>query len=308
MSTQNKTTLLIDGNNTLHRAYWVANNIGKQLTNSKGINTGSIFAFLKTVKSNADQFNTDKIYIAWDKKLGNKENFRKTLTEGTYKGNRDQERNKAVYGEADAIVEITTMLGIKNIFPGNLEADDVISWLSKTVPGKKIIISVDNDFAQLVSQDISFYNPIKKLLVDVNNFEENYGLTPEEFLIYKCIIGDKSDNIEGMDKIGKVRGQKLAKQWVAKDPKALELCNERITTNQPLVDLSHGLAVHPEEVELYSEQYNTINSQTSDFSKFEEKCKELEFNSIIEKLSDWKKTFNKQANNQALVDFCKMFG
>jgi len=302
------TTLLIDGNNTLHRAYWVANNIGKPLINSKGINTGSVFSFLKTVKSNADQFNADKIYIAWDKKLGNKENFRKTLTEGTYKGNRDQERNKAVYGEADAIVEITTTLGIKNIFPGNLEADDVISWLSKEITGKKIIISVDNDFAQLVNADTSFYNPIKKLLVDVNNFEEHYGLTPEEFVIYKCIAGDKSDNVQGLEGVGKVRGRKLAKQWVAKESKAKEICDAVVTTNRPLVDLAHGLAVHPEEVELYFEQYNTLSSVISDFNKFEETCKDLEFNSILDKLDSWKKTFNKQANSQALVDFCKLFG
>jgi len=302
------TTLLIDGNNTLHRAYWVANNIGKPLVNSKGINTGSIFAFLKTIKSNADQFNADKIYIAWDKKLGNKENFRKTLTEGTYKGNRNQERNKAVYGEADAIVEVTTALGIKNIFPGNLEADDVISWLSKEILGKKIIVSVDNDFAQLVNADTSFYNPVKKLLVDVNNFVEHYGLTPEEFVIYKCIAGDKSDNVQGIEGVGKIRGQKLAKQWVAKDPKALELCNEAITTNRPLVDLAHGLAVHPEEVSLYIEQLNTLSASNTDFNDFVEKCKELEFNSVLDKINDWKKTFNKQANNQALVDFCKLFG
>ena len=286
----------------------MANNIGKPLVNSKGINTGSIFAFLKTIKSNADQFNADKIYIAWDKKLGNKENFRKTLTEGTYKGNRNQERNKAVYGEADAIVEVTTALGIKNIFPGNLEADDVISWLSKEILGKKIIVSVDNDFAQLVNADTSFYNPVKKLLVDVNNFVEHYVLTPEEFVIYKCIAGDKSDNVQGIEGVGKIRGQKLAKQWVAKDPKALELCNEAITTNRPLVDLAHGLAVHPEEVSLYIEQLNTLSASNTDFNDFVEKCKELEFNSVLDKINDWKKTFNKQANNQALVDFCKLFG
>ena len=236
------TTLLVDGNNTLHRAYWVANNIGRPLVNSKGINTGSIFSFLKTVKSNADQFNADKIYIAWDKKLGNKENFRKTLTEGTYKGNRDQERNKAVYEEADTIVEVTATLGIRNIFPGNLEADDVIGWLSKEIPGKKIIVSVDNDFAQLVSPEVSFYNPIKKLLVDTNNFETVYGLTPEEFVYYKCIVGDKSDNIEGVEGIGKVKGLKLAKAFVAGDVKARTLCNVKVAINLPLVDLTHGIA------------------------------------------------------------------
>ena len=108
--------------------------------------------------------------------------------------------------------------------------------------------------------------------------------------------------------MGKVRGRKLAKQWVAKESKAKEICDAVVTTNRPLVDLAHGLAVHPEEVELYFEQYNTLSSVISDFNKFEETCKDLEFNSILDKLDSWKKTFNKQANSQALVDFCKLFG
>jgi len=262
------------------------------------------------IKSNIDQFNADNVYIAWDKKLGNKENFRKTLTEGSYKGNRDQDRNKAVYQEADTIVDITTKLGIKNIFPGNLEADDVISWLNEKLNGygNKIIVSVDNDFAQLVAPDTSFYNPIKKLLVDINNFEEHYNVTPKEFLIYKCIAGDKSDNVQGIEGVGKVRGKKLAKQWVANDPKAKELCDKVVQVNRPLVDLAHGLATYPEEGVLYLEQYTSMQNISANFNEFEEICKELEFNSILNNISDWKKTFNKQANNQALVDFCKMFG
>jgi len=302
------TTLLIDGNNTLHRAYWIANNTGRPLVNSKGTNTGSIFSFLKSIKSNADQFNASSIYIAWDKKLGNKVNFRKTLTEGSYKGNRNQERNKAVYGEADAIIEITTALGIKNIYPNNLEADDVINWFCENVSSPKVIVSVDNDFAQLVSPETSLYSPIKKLLIDINNFEEHYGLTPKEFVIYKCIAGDKSDNVQGIEGIGKVRGKKLAKQWVAGELKAKELCDNIIQTNRPLVDLAHSSAAYPEEGMIISEQYTALQTVTANFNTFEEKCKELEFNSILDKLSDWKRTFNKQANNQALVDFCKLFG
>ena len=185
-----KITLLIDGNNTLHRTHWVANNTSRQLVNSKGVNVGSTFTFLKTVKSYVDQFNADDVYIAWDKKLTvGAVNFRNTLMEGTYKAGRNQERNKAVYDGADEIIKITKSLGIKNIFPGVLEADDVISWLSKNIEGKKIIVSVDNDFAQLVNESISLYSPIKKLLVDVSNFENYYGLSPEEYLYYKCIVG-----------------------------------------------------------------------------------------------------------------------
>jgi DNA polymerase I len=303
-----KITLLIDGNNTLHRTHWVANNTGRQLINSKGINVGSTFTFLKTIKSYVDQFNADDVYIAWDKKLTEGAvNFRNTLTEGTYKAGRNQERNKAVYDGADEVVNITKTLGVKNIFPGELEADDVISWLSKNIEGKKVIISVDNDFAQLVSENISLYSPIKKLLIDVSNFEEHYGLTPEEFLYYKCIVGDKSDNISGIEGVGKIRGQKLAKQYVAKEANARNVCNAQVTTNLPLVDLTYGVATHPDEIKLYEEQLFNTKALKADFPAFIEYCTELEFNSILDKLSNWQSSFNKTSNNDVLAGYFKAF-
>ena len=303
----NEVTLLIDGNNTLHRTHWIANNTGRPLVNSKGVNTGSIFAFIKTVKANATQFNADKIYIAWDKRFDYETpNFRKTLTEGTYKSTRNQERNKSVYDSMDPIVNIVTSLGIRNIYPGKLEADDVISWLSKSIPGKKVIVSVDNDFAQLVSPDVSFFNPIKKVIINVDNFSEHFGLTPKEYVYYKAIAGDKSDNIPGLEGFGKIKGQKLAKAYAAGNPEALQY-KEHIDSVLKLVDLNYGLEQFPDEVALYEKQAAELNSVQPDFNNFTAICEELEFKSVVENLVDWKKVFNKQANNKALVDFCKLF-
>jgi len=303
-----KITLLIDGNNTLHRTHWVANNTGRQLINSKGVNVGSTFTFLKTIKSYVDQFNADDVYIAWDKKLTEGAvNFRNTLMEGTYKAGRDQVRNKAVYDDADGIIKITKTLGIKNIFPGELEADDVISWLSENIEGKKIIVSVDNDFAQLVNESISLYSPIKKLLVDVSNFEDYYGLNPKEFLYYKCIVGDKSDNIPGIEGVGKVRGQKLAKLFVAGDAKSREQCNAQVSLNMPLVSLTYGFATHPNEIKLYEEQLFNAKNVKADFSSFLTHCTDLEFNSIIDKMSNWQASFNKTSNSDVLAGYFKAF-
>ena len=303
-----KITLLIDGNNTLHRTHWVANNTSRQLVNSKGVNVGSTFTFLKTVKSYVDQFNADDVYIAWDKKLTvGAVNFRNTLMEGTYKAGRNQERNKAVYDGADEIIKITKSLGIKNIFPGVLEADDVISWLSKNIEGKKIIVSVDNDFAQLVNESISLYSPIKKLLVDVSNFENHYGLSPEEYLYYKCIVGDKSDNIHGIDGVGKIRGQKLAKRYAAKDPEAREYCNSIISTNMPLVSLTYGFTTHPDEIKIYEEQFFNAKTAKADFIAFKIYCVDLEFSSIIDRMSNWQASFNKNSNTDVLTGYFKSF-
>ncbi len=307
---------MIDGNNTLHRTHWIANNTGNILINSKGVNTGSVFTFLKTVKSYVDQFNASKVYVAWDRKLTTETNFRNTLTEGTYKGTRDQARNKEVYDSMGDILNSIECLGIRNIFPGKLEADDVISWLGKTIPGKKIIISVDRDFIQLVAEDISYYNPIKKLLVDSHNFKETYEVDPKEYLYYKAIIGDVSDNIPGIEGYGKVKGLKLAVSY--NEYKKTGTCNEKdleviksnekiIEDNLKLMDLSYGLEQFKEETDLYSMQLNTLEHCTTDFDKFKQICVDLEFNSIIDRLSNWQATFNKKSNNNILAEYFKAF-
>lgn len=312
-----KIILLIDGNNTLHRTHWIANNTGRPLINSKGINVGSTFTFLKTVKSYVDQFNADDVFIAWDKKLSPEiANFRNTLTEGAYKGTRDQDRNKEVYASVDEIVKLTDLIGIKNIFPGHLEADDVIAYLSKILIGKKIIVSVDRDFIQLVEENVSYYNPIKKKVLDINNFQEEYDMSPAEYLLYKAIIGDISDNIPGIEGYGKVKSVKLAKDIVRfrnneqlpeKTVKIIEDCSEKVAHNIKLMDLSYGLYLYPDEVKLYEKQVDYHSSYGPDFEKFKEYCIELEFNSILNKFQEWKNTFDKSAKNELLAEYFKTF-
>lgn len=244
--------------------------------------------------------------MAWDTKLTKQTNFRKTLTEGTYKGTRDHARNAEVYDSMPFILKSTNALGIKSIFPGSLEADDVISWLCRTVEGKKIIISVDNDFAQLVSPEVSFYNPIKKVLIDSNNFEEHFKLTPKEYVYYKAIVGDTSDNISGIDGFGKVKGIKLAKAFSLNQTDLITPYIDKVNENLKLVDLSYGIDSNPEETSLYKEQYQDLQTIKPNFAEFNRICEELEFNSIINELDKWKSTFGKSVND-SIVDFCKMF-
>lgn len=263
-----------------------------------------------------EQFNANQVYIAWDRKLSKEANFRNTLTDGTYKNNRDEDRNKEVYGDVDNIIELVSLLGVKNIFPGKLEADDVISWLSKNIEGKKIIISVDRDFIQLIGEDISYFNPIKKQLVDITNFEEVYELTPKEYLYYKAIVGDPSDNIAGIVGFGKVKGAKIAKAYRAfcenreiteKEREIIGAHMVTIENNLKLMDLSYGLKQFKEETDLYLEQTQKLDENTPDFVKFKELCEKYEFLSILSKMSEWQATFNKQANSDLLAEYFKSF-
>lgn len=277
------------------------------MVNSKGINVGTLFTFLKTVKSYADQFNTSSIYIAWDKKLTNKVNFRKELTGGTYKGTRNQEKNQEVYEIMDSVVEATGALGIKNIFPGRLEADDVISWLSSNTPGKKIIISVDKDFIQLIKEEVDYYNPIKKETIDKDNFFVVLNLLPEEYLYYKAIVGDVSDNITGVEGFGKVKGAKLAKAFCKNDESVIAPYKELVLNNLKLVDLTYGIAQYPEEQVIYQEQVESLKAVKFNIEKFIEVCENNEFPSILNKMDSWQYSFNQKNLTDVLNGYFKLF-
>ena len=90
---------------------------------------------------------------------------------------------------------------------------------------KFIIISTDKDFYQLVQEDVKIYNPTKKFLVTLDTFTEKINkthkttfkkITPEEYIIFRYLVGDSSDNIPGIYGIGPKRSQKILEEHEGK--------------------------------------------------------------------------------------------
>ena len=82
------------------------------------------------------------------------------------------------------------------------EADDCIAIDHVKHNYESVIASIDKDFLQLVSDNINVWNPLKKLKVDKDKLIELYGIHPENFIWYRVLDGDKSDNIEGVKGCG----------------------------------------------------------------------------------------------------------
>jgi 5'-3' exonuclease len=180
------------------------------------------------------------------------------------------------------------------MYPGILEADDVISWLSKEIKGRTVIVSVDQDMLQLVDQKTVVYSPIKDVLITIENFEEVTGVSNDQFLRYKSLMGDKSDNLPGLPKCGPKTAKKLVEKYP--DDKLLEeeLGTEKLKPyflNKRLIDLSQGIIEHPDDKRIYNEQYEKLKGMQHDFSRFTQMCEDLNMNAILNKLDDWKTTF-----------------
>ena len=112
-------TILIDSSNLLHRAVWITESVRK--------NINPAYIFLTSVKKYAEMFETNEIISVWDKRLirGIK-NYRRLAKQTEYKAGRDKERSARVFSHEEKTTEMLNQLGVKNMYPGILEADDVI--------------------------------------------------------------------------------------------------------------------------------------------------------------------------------------
>lgn len=291
--------LIIDGSNLLWRVAWVAETRPK-LVNSKGSWTGPIYLFLKSLKGLQEKFKPSNTLIAWDKKLVKGTNFRKDLAPETYKQNRDDDKSKLIHEQHDELSKWLTVLGVKQIYPGVLEADDIISWLTREKLTSAIIVSVDKDLLQLVTDHVHYYNPIKKKLITPSNFVEEVGVEIKEYNNYKALLGDKSDNVEGIQGYGVQRSAKLCKEGY--DGIVVKLSEEdklKFDKNLVLTDLYTSYNRHEGEVELYEKQYEDEMLIKADMKVFEEMCHEAEFYSFVKEMDKWKEGFSR---GQSLVD------
>lgn len=239
--------LLIDGNNLLHRAFWIAKYKEQEDSNLY------LEIFLKSIKLYAELYPSDKIICTWDKKmhLDEGKNFRQELCE--YKQGRDENYNKKVYEHIDDINRFLLSLGVKIMYPGYLEADDIMHWCTtQHLDDDFVIISVDKDLLQLVSSNTKVYNPIKKQEYNIVNFEALIGIPVEKFVLQKAIIGDVSDNIKGLEKIGIKRAQK----YISGESQFTSEQQEIVEKNLKLVDLSQGWQINePREQCIYEKQF-----------------------------------------------------
>ncbi|MDD4110033.1 MAG: hypothetical protein PHS54_00605 [Clostridia bacterium] len=287
--------LIIDGTNIEFRIFFVTRGFqpaNDEITVQEEKETSNCtFKFLQTFYKLVEKFNPTNIYATWDKKLVHPStNFRKDILGDQYKAGRVKPPDiQEMYDQEIKLIEILESLGVKNIFPNVLEADDVCAWLSDNLPGQNIIVSADQDLLQLVSPNASVYN--LKELITYKNFEEKKGIKPEQFVLFKAIKGDPSDNIPGLNGYGEVRSRKLATNW--DNTNLTEEFKQIVERNIKLIDLRYGYNFQEGEKQKYAEQLNYVRHIKSDINRFIELCRQNEFTTYIDNIDKWKRILNR---------------
>ena len=278
-------TLIIDGNNLIHRTYWTAKNQAVKTNTAdkpEQINNLHIYFTLNAIFSYVTKFQPERTIVVWDEKPDYRVNERKALF-SDYKGGRSNDASP--HQNNEVIKNILRTLGISSIFPRELEADDIVAYICKSFEGKKVIISVDKDFIQLINATVSLYDPIRKVEYNCSNLSSLIGYDDvATWFNVKCLTGDKSDNVPGIPKFGKVK----IKKYLDKEIELTEEEQEIYNRNNSLFNLDK--IMHNEiEREYYREQL--INKVDSSWNEFIIECKNHHFNNILAKKDQWYSLF-----------------
>ena len=283
--------IYIDGSNLIHRSHWV----------SKNANLSSVYLFLASVKKYCTQFESTDVYIAWDDRRDQQTaNHRRLLMGRTYKGTRDKEKNTEAFKNADNAAKMTSFLGIKNLYPNILEADDIIAWLVKYkfTKHESVIISTDQDLLQLINENTCVYNPIKDIIIDIDNFEEITNVPLSKFVEHKAVMGDKSDNITGIPGAGPKRALKIVcETGISNESQDNQ---DIVTRNMKMMSLDYSLKHNDKERNYLNEHVeDVIKTCKIDFKQFENGCKYFNMINIMKKIQDWKHQFSEPSTTVA---------
>ena len=281
--------ILLDGNSLSYRAFYAM----PALQNKSGLYTNSVYGFALMLERMLEDIKPKYALVAFDK---GKQTFRhKTYQD--YKGTRDKTPSELVE-QFGYVRELLDSYGIKYEEHFDYDADDIIGSYAKLAEKaglEVIIISGDKDLTQLASDNITIYYT-RRGVTEVDHYtpefiNEKYGLSPEQIIDMKGLMGDKSDNIPGIAGIGEKTAIKLLAEYKTVENVLDNIDNisgkklkERLAEGKEDALLSKELATIFTEVPVENKLEDLTFSENR--SKKKELFEKLEFVSFLKKLAE----------------------
>ena len=203
--------LILDGLNLFFRNFAMMN-----MVNPDGIHIGGLGGFFRSLGALIRQTQPTSVYVVFDG-AGSTTNRKNLLSE--YKSQRNlqritnwdafdslEEEHDSKIDQIVRVIQYLKLLPVKTTLLDKVEADDIIAVLSKKLVKKYnstcFIVSSDKDFLQLVTDKIILYRPMEKEYYTPKVVKEKFGVSPNNFILYKTLLGDNSDNIPGVKGLG----------------------------------------------------------------------------------------------------------
>lgn len=285
-----KKVMLIDGSSLIFRAFFALPN----LTNADGVMTNGVYGFLTMYFRAVEEYKPDYILVAFDKKT---KTFRHKEFED-YKANRDKAPNELNY-QFGILKDILDSLNVKYLDIDGFEADDIVGTFSKIAKDEgleTVIITGDKDYFQLVNEDVIVYLTRKGISqmeeITEEKIKDDYGLSPEQLIDVKGLMGDKSDNIPGVDGVGEKTAIKFVKKYGSMENLYENLddikgkkTKENLENSRQIAFLSKKIGTIVTNAPVGME-ISDLKVKEPDLESLREKFSKYNFNKFMEKFED----------------------
>lgn len=217
--TRNSRVLIVDSMNTFIRSFSTINAM-----NPAGHHIGGLVGYLRSLGYAIKTFRPTRVILVFDG-LGSTHNKKNLYPQ--YKANRSTTRltnwdifenkddeGEAMVGQMTRLIQYLQQLPVTLVSIDKIEADDSIGYIvdhyEKDESCKEVtIMSADKDFYQLISNKTSVYSPTKRKTYKVQDIIDEFGVHPNNYLLYKVLLGDNSDNLPGVRGIGPKKAIKM---------------------------------------------------------------------------------------------------
>ena len=288
--TMSKKLVIIDGNSLINRAYYA---MQRPMITKEGLYTQGIYGFLNMLQKIQKDYEPGYISVAFDVKAPT---FRHKEFDEYKAGRKKMPIELAM--QMPVLKELLEAMNIKIIEFEGFEADDIIGTVVRCAEEEglePLVVTGDKDALQLATHVAEIMITKKGVsafeIFNHDSFKEAYGFEPLQFIDYKAIMGDKSDNIPGVPGIGEKGASKLILEYGSLEniyekidevkPKGTQT---KLMENHHLAFMSKRLATINKFVPIEI-NFEEFKSQEPDYEKLVEMYKKLEFSSFLKKLA-----------------------
>lgn len=287
MGNNGQKVLLIDGNSIVNRAFYAM----PPLTNSSGLHTNAVFGFTTMLLKAIEEEKPTHLLVAFD---AGKVTFRHEGY-GEYKGGR-QKTPPELSEQFPLLKELLASFSISQFELGGYEADDIIGTLTRLAEEQDVdavVVSGDKDMLQLASDRVTVLLT-RKGVSEVERYSpeaiaEKYGLTPQQIIDLKGLMGDASDNIPGIAGVGEKTALKLLAEYGTVENVLAHMgeikgkLGENVRAHHEDARMSKRLATIYREVPL-ERTLDELRWSGYDAAELAAALRKLEFKSLIERL------------------------
>ena len=289
-----KTLYLIDGHALAYRTYFALTGSGFQGSSRSGEPTAGVFGFTSVLLRLLEKESPDYLAVSFD--VG--KTFRDEMFPD-YKATREKMPDD-LRAQIERIHDVVSAFNIPVFTQEGYEADDVLGSLSRLAACagvRVVIVTGDRDLLQLVAEQVSVSLPGRSLadaqLYGPRDVAHKYGVTPEQFVDYKALVGDKSDNIPGVAGVGEKTAKSLLQKYLTLDNIYAHLdevkphFEKKLAADKENAYLSRKLAAIVTDLQLdFDLEACSVPAEGNfDPAAVAELFRELEFRTLLKRLS-----------------------